>query len=76
VVAKPDCVCVVKSYLVIWLFMIASLNSVWLQQQGRLWLQKNYFVCVIANISGYFMIAKRGLNSVCLQLVCVRDCNH
>jgi hypothetical protein len=28
VVAKPDCVCVVKSYLVIWLFMIASLNSV------------------------------------------------
>jgi hypothetical protein len=21
---------------------------------------KNYFVCVIANISGYFMIAKKG----------------
>jgi hypothetical protein len=21
-------------------------------------------------------LQKRGLNSVCLQLVCVRDCNH
>jgi hypothetical protein len=27
VVAKPDCVCVVESYLVIW-YMIASLSSV------------------------------------------------
>jgi hypothetical protein len=83
VVAKPDCVCVVKSYLVIWLFMIASLNSVWLQQQGRLWLQKNYSVCVIANISGYFMIAKKGpeqcvfATSLCvwLQPLVICGCN-
>jgi hypothetical protein len=34
-----------------------------------------YFVCVIANTAGYFIIAKKGLNSVCLQLFCVRDCN-
>jgi hypothetical protein len=33
------------------------------------------FVCVIANIDGNFVIAKKCLNSVCLQLFCVRDCN-
>jgi hypothetical protein len=76
VVAKPDCVCVVKSYLVIWLFMIASLNSVWLQQHGRLWLQKTILCVSLQTLVVILWLQKRGLNSVCLQLVCVRDCNH
>jgi hypothetical protein len=33
-------------------------------------------LCVIANTAGYLMIAKKGLNSVCLQLFCMRDCNQ
>jgi hypothetical protein len=37
---------------------------------------KTYFVCVITKTAGYFMIAKKRLNSVCLQLFCVRDCNQ
>jgi hypothetical protein len=46
VVAKSVWVCVVENYLVIWLFMIASLSSVWLQNQHfRLWLQKLFCVC-------------------------------
>jgi hypothetical protein len=89
--------------------MIASLNSVWLQQQVRCDCKKactmcvykyfvcviakhcwlfydwkktwavsvcNYFVCVIANNTSNFMIAKKSLNSVCLQLFCVCDCNQ
>jgi hypothetical protein len=36
----------------------------------------NYFVCDIANIAGYFYDCKKNLNSVCLQLFCVRDCNQ
>jgi hypothetical protein len=43
---------------------------------GLLLLQKNMhmffattFVCVIANADGYFMIAKKGFNSVCLQTI-------
>jgi hypothetical protein len=42
--------------------MIAILSSVWLQQLGRLWSQKNYFLCVIANTDDNFMIAKKSLN--------------
>jgi hypothetical protein len=36
----------------------------------------NYFVCVIAKTAGYFYNCKKSLNSVCLQLFCVRDCNQ
>jgi hypothetical protein len=46
------------------------------KQQGRLWLQKLFCVC-IANTAGYFMIAeKKNWTSVCLQLFCVHDCNQ
>jgi isoprenylcysteine carboxyl methyltransferase (ICMT) family protein YpbQ len=57
VVAKPDCVYVVESYLVIW-YMIASLGSVWLQNSRVVCDCKIFFVCVIANTASYFMTAK------------------
>jgi hypothetical protein len=41
------------SYLVIWLFIIASLSSVWLQQQGRLWLQKK--ACTVFRFATTFL---------------------
>jgi hypothetical protein len=63
-----------KSYLVIW-YMIASLSSVWLQQQGRLWLQ-NAILCVIANTASYFMIAKKGLNQCVVATMLRCDCNQ
>jgi hypothetical protein len=37
---------------------------------------KNYFVCVIAKTVGYFVIAKKRTELVCLQLFFVRDCNQ
>jgi hypothetical protein len=53
---QHDCVCVVKAACLFWLFMIARLSSVWLQQQIRCDCKKtwticlcNYFVCVVAN---------------------------
>jgi hypothetical protein len=60
VVAKPDCICVVESYLIIW-YMIASLGSVWLQNRRVVCDCKNFFVRVIPNTAGYFMTAKKEL---------------
>jgi hypothetical protein len=36
---------------------------------GSFVIAKNYFVCVIANAAGYFMVAKKKLEPVC-------DCNY
>jgi hypothetical protein len=64
VVAKPDCVCVVESYLVIW-YMIASLSDVWDGNSRVVCDCKNYFVCIIANTYGNSMIAKKRPEPVC-----------
>jgi hypothetical protein len=47
-----------KSYLVIW-YMIASLSSVWLQQQGRLWLQKTILCVSLQTLMVILWLQKR-----------------
>jgi hypothetical protein len=76
---QHDCVCVVKAAWLFWLVMIASLNSVWLQQQVRCDCKKNlnsvslqlFCMCHCKHSHGNFVIAKKRQNNVCLQLFCV-----
>jgi hypothetical protein len=51
--------------------MIASLSSVWLQNSRVIFYYKNYFVCVIANTTGYFYDRKRPEMSDCNYFACV-----
>jgi hypothetical protein len=49
--------------------MIASLSSVWLQNNRVVCDWKNYFMCVIAKTVGYFMIAKKELNQFVIATI-------
>jgi hypothetical protein len=76
---QHDYVCVVKDAWLFWLFMIASLSSMWLQQLGRCDWKKHaqcfvlqlFCVCHCKHSHGTFCDCKKRLNSVCLQLFCV-----
>jgi hypothetical protein len=65
-----------KSYLFIWLFMIASLSSVWLQIAGSFVIAKPILCVSLQKLLDILWLQKKRLNSVCLQLFCVRDCNQ
>jgi hypothetical protein len=81
---QHDSVCVVKAacfFCYLWLlaWVVCDCNNgviVITKTKSMYSVFGNYFVCVIANTAGYFYDCKKSLNSMCLQLFCVRDCNQ
>jgi hypothetical protein len=66
---QHDWVCVVKSYLVIWLFMIASLSSVWLQTTGSL-CDCKLFLCVsLQTLLVVLWLQKKSLNQCVIATI-------